>query len=670
MEQRAKDHRDSRRTQRPTSRFYDIHRIFGLLNEDISDALPHMASLLVRTIKFSLAFVLIVAGASDSRAQGFLIPDTTRRDMVFDFAGHNLYISTSTGLIKTFNLSTFEFGRSFNLGGSLWGIDIAPDDSFIIAAQGSFGVSQGTFERVDVVTGAMTNINYVRHFGEGGAWDVAIASNGLAFVTTQYQGSGWTPLRQIDLTTNAMTIRKDAPGSGFGEVRQNTQIQRSASGTRLFFMESNISSGPVFTYSAATNTFGPSFETNAFLDIGSASGAVNHNGSLIGLRTYESPASLNSAPNFDFVHSFGAIDSGIAFDGRRSILYGVNSDTDEIIAYNTTRYAELFRLSIGEDIGNIPNLFATGTLVASPDGKWLALETDLGIRLFQTAGGPVPPPASQLSNISTRAFVQTGDNVMIGGFIVQGTERKRVIIRAIGPELTQHGVPNAMSNPTLELHNVRGALIASNDNWQTTIIGGIITSDQRADIRASGHAPRDGRESAIIAELPPGNYTAIVRGVNDTTGVALVEVYDLNPDSNSILGNISTRSFVQTDDNVMIGGFIVEGTQPKRVILRALGPELSAPPFNVPNVLPDPVLELHNSAGTLIASNDDWQHTIIGGIITSDQVRDIRSSGYAPRDGRESAIIADLPPGNYTGIVRGKNIIIGVGLVEVYDLDQ
>jgi hypothetical protein len=227
-----------------------------------------------------------------------------------------------------------------------------------------------------------------------------------------------------------------------------------------------------------------------------------------------------------------------------------------------------------------------------------------------------------------------------------------------------------MSNPTLELHNVRGALIASNDNWQTTIIGGIITSDQRADIRASGHAPRDGRESAIIAELPPGNYTAIVRGVNDTTGVALVEVYDLNPDSNSILGNISTRRFVQSVDNVMIGGFIVEGTQPKRVILRALGPELSAPPFNVPNVLPDPVLELHNSAGTLIASNDDWQHTIIGGIITSDQVRDIRSSGYAPRDGRESAIIADLPPGNYTGIVRGKNIIIGVGLVEVYDLDQ
>ena len=146
--------------------------------------------------------------------------------------------------------------------------------------------------------------------------------------------------------------------------------------------------------------------------------------------------------------------------------------------------------------------------------------------------------ATILGNISTRAFVQTGDNVMIGGFIVQGTEPKRVIIRAIGPELTQYGVPNALADPTLELHDRTGALIASNDNWRTTIIGGIITSDQVLDILRSGHAPGDGRESAIIADLPPGNYTAIVRGVNDSTGVALAEVYDLSSDTNSILGNI------------------------------------------------------------------------------------------------------------------------------------
>jgi len=256
---------------------------------------------------------------------------------------------------------------------------------------------------------------------------------------------------------------------------------------------------------------------------------------------------------------------------------------------------------------------------------------------------------------------------MIGGFIVQGAAAKRVIVRAIGPELTRYGVPNALANPTLELHDGADALLASNDNWQTTIIGGIITSDQVRDIRNSGHVPGDGRESAIIAELPAGNYTAIVRGVNNTTGVGLVEVYDLSSENSSILSNISTRSFVQTGDDVMIGGFIVEGNSSKRVIVRAIGPELAQ--HGVPDPLADPTLELHNAAGALIAHNDNWMTTILGGIITRDQVQDIRDSGHAPTDARESAIIATLAPGNYTAIVRGVNSTTGVGLVEVYDLD-
>jgi hypothetical protein len=159
----------------------------------------------------------------------------------------------------------------------------------------------------------------------------------------------------------------------------------------------------------------------------------------------------------------------------------------------------------------------------------------------------------------------------------------------------------------------------------------------------------------------------IVRGVGNTTEVALVEAYDLSPETSSILGNINTRSFVQTDDNMMIGGFIAQGTQPKRVILRAIGPELSQ--YGVPNVIADPTSELHDSTGALIASNDDWQHTIIGGIITEDQVRDIQDSGHAPGDRRESTIIANLSPGNYTEIMRSKNIIVGVALVKVYDLE-
>jgi hypothetical protein len=289
---------------------------------------------------------------------------------------------------------------------------------------------------------------------------------------------------------------------------------------------------------------------------------------------------------------------------------------------------------------------------------------------FNSGGRYCAQSLGQLGNISTRAFVQVGDNVMIGGFIVQGTIPKRVIIRAIGPELgaPPYNIPGALANPTLELHNGTGALIASNDNWQHTIIGGIITTDQGHDIMNSGHAPGDGRESAIIADLPPGNYTAIVRGVDNITGVALVEVYDLSADAGSILGNISTRSFVQTGDNVMIGGFIIQGTQSKRVIMRAIGPELGAPPYNIPNAMTNPSLELHDGNGALIASNDNWQTTIIGGIITTNQVRDITNSGHAPGDGRESAIIADLPPGNYTAIVRGVDNMTGVALVEVYDL--
>jgi hypothetical protein len=283
-----------------------------------------------------------------------------------------------------------------------------------------------------------------------------------------------------------------------------------------------------------------------------------------------------------------------------------------------------------------------------------------------------PSPLPRLTNISTRALVETGDNVVIGGFIVQGSGAKRVIIRALGPELTQYGVVDPLANPTLELHNAAGDLIASNNNWGTTIIGGIITQNQVHDIMNSGYAPTNGLESAIIADLQPGNYTAIVRGANDTTGVGLVEVYDLNNPGtvpSSVLRNISSRSIVLTGDDVMIGGFIVQGSGPKRVIVRAIGPELSR--YGVRNVLTDPTLELHNAAGALIASNDNWQTTVLGGIITKDQVMDIQGSGHAPTEPSESAIIADhLPPGRYTAIVRGKNIIVGVALVEVYDLDQ
>ena len=257
----------------------------------------------------------------------------------------------------------------------------------------------------------------------------------------------------------------------------------------------------------------------------------------------------------------------------------------------------------------------------------------------------------------------TGNNVLFAGFIIQGSASKTVLIRSAGPSLTQFGVPGALGDPKLELHDANST-IGTNDNWQTTQLGGVITSNQVAAIQNSGAAPTNPAEPAIIATLPAGGYTAIVQGVGGTQGVATVEVYDLSPNNGAILANISTRGFIQTGDNVMIGGFIVVGNSSK-VIIRATGPSLI--PFGINNALANPRIELHDANGTL-AMNDDWQTTQVGGIITSDQSAAIQNSGLAPSNPAESAIIATLAPGSYTAIVQGVNGGTGVGLIEVFAL--
>jgi len=242
--------------------------------------------------------------------------------------------------------------------------------------------------------------------------------------------------------------------------------------------------------------------------------------------------------------------------------------------------------------------------------------------------------------------VQTGQNVMIGGFIIGGTTPKKLILRGLGPSLAKAGVPEAMADPTMNLYNSKGALIAQNDNWISN----------RQAVLATGLAPTDDREAAIVTSLQPGAYTAIVKSATSTPGVGLFELYDLDPASSQLL-NISTRGSVGTGGNVVIGGFIVGGTQPSKVLVRAIGPSLTV--HNVLGALQDPVLELHNSTGSLIFSNDNWRST---------QEQQILASGLAPTDDRESAIIATLQPGSYTAIVRGANNSTGVGLVEVYGL--
>jgi hypothetical protein len=247
--------------------------------------------------------------------------------------------------------------------------------------------------------------------------------------------------------------------------------------------------------------------------------------------------------------------------------------------------------------------------------------------------------------------VETGDNVVIGGFIITGNAPRRTIIRALGPSLIASGITDVLADPTLELHASDGSLIRANDNWKDT---------QEAEIEATGIPPQNDLESAIVLTLSPGSYTAIVRGKNQGTGIALLEIYDLDRSLDSKLANISTRAFVRTGDNVLIGGFMLGGgSGPREVIVRAIGPSLTR--AGLTNALADPTLALYNGNGTLIISNDDWKDD-------EAQAHVIKIAGLAPTDDRESALVANLTPGPYTAIVAGKNGGIGIGVVEIYNL--
>lgn len=259
-------------------------------------------------------------------------------------------------------------------------------------------------------------------------------------------------------------------------------------------------------------------------------------------------------------------------------------------------------------------------------------------------------PFGQLLNISARLRTGTGDNVLIGGFVVSGADSKKVLIRALGPSLANNGVTGSLADPIVELHDHTGAIITSNDNWKDT---------QQSQVAATGLAPGNDHESAIVTTLAPGAYTAIAHGVSDTSGVVLLEIYDLAKTANARLTNVSARGYVDLGDNILIGGAILGGGNGgvNVVVARALGPSLA--PAGVPNAMQDPVLELHNQQGALLDSNDNWK---------DGNRQAISDNGLAPSDDHEPAIFAVLPPGAYTAVVTGKNNTTGVALVEFYNL--
>jgi uncharacterized delta-60 repeat protein len=312
----------------------------------------------------------------------------------------------------------------------------------------------------------------------------------------------------------------------------------------------------------------------------------------------------------------------------------------------------------------------TATATATPTATATATPTATATATPTATPTPTPTPVpGTIGNVSTRLPVGMGDNLLIEGFIVQGPagSTKKIIVRAIGPSLAPFGITDALPDPTLEIHdsNNGNAIVAMNDDWKVTQVGGLITGDQSAEIAASGFKPGNDLESAIIANLAPGSYTAVVRGSGKNggtvVGTAVVDAYDLSPASSAKLANIATRGLVQPGDKLMIAGFVVQGA-PVKALVKAVGPSLAA--FGVTNALPDTTLQLRDVNGAIVVQNDDWKVRTDG----SSQQAEIEATGLQPTNDLEAAVLTTLLPGQYSALVRGKPETTGTGVVQVYFL--
>jgi sugar lactone lactonase YvrE len=347
----------------------------------------------------------------------------------------------------------------------------------------------------------------------------------------------------------------------------------------------------------------------------------------------------------------------MAIDGKGNTYYG---SSDGVIYHNSFYYDPEFSFGGGSlytgGLGNIQSMAcdsAGNLFVSTPSGiikfnyKGGAASKSTFSSFGTHAGIAFEPPRALALNIATRLGVQAGENVLIGGFIITDTGGKSVVIRGIGPSLTSAGVQGALQDPVIELH-YPGGFFNTNDNWKDT---------QASQIQATGLAPSDDRESAFTYNLGPGNYTIVLKGKNNSAGIGLIEVYDIQQSAGR-LANISTRGFVGAGDNVMIGGFILGGGNgAARIMIRAIGPSLAA--FGISNPLQNPTVTLRDGNGTILNYNNDW---------LEDNATEIYLTGLAPSNQAESAIVMTLPSGNYTAVVAGLNGGTGIGLVEAYNL--
>jgi hypothetical protein len=349
------------------------------------------------------------------------------------------------------------------------------------------------------------------------------------------------------------------------------------------------------------------------------------------------------------LEQFNALSNDIndaAWISQKLFTMRLNGAKTQIQAWTNT-----YGIAKATDVAGAPmRLFSAGTsLVAVTNVENTPVFTILSPALQVTFQSPLPP--ALLANVSTRRSVGTGDNVLISGFIITGSESKKVILRGIGPSLAGMVPQPLLQDPRLDLFDAAGAPIASNSNWQDS---------QPWEVYDTGIAPTDDREAAIVATLAPGFYTFALSAENGSSnGTGVIEAYDLSTTSNSTLANISTRGLVAAGDDVMIAGFILTGDSDRsaNILLRGIGPSLTK--FNVSGALPNPAIEVRDVNGSIVAANDDWQAT---------QKTELETLGVAPSDPKEAALLQKLATGSYTVLLSGANHVGGVGLIEVYNV--
>jgi hypothetical protein len=481
---------------------------------------------------------------------------------------------------------------------------------------------------------------------------IRAGADGRLYVTDYNQPN----IYQVDPATGAILSQTDPRGTNVSNV---SAIEISADRKTLY--ASNLYVGGAVSRYDISGSGAPVLIQRVEAITDPYSGrplAINPNGTSFALLKRGSggsvaPTQVRSSQDANQILGYfasAALPSEVVYDRQGTVAFQAMQGRSRIDVFQT--FDSKLARTITLPSPAVPSYVNPSAITMAVDrtNSYLFVASDpgsgVGLYVFSLLSAPSPPPPPKtLLNVSTRLRTQLGDNALIGGFIVRGDTPKRMALRAIGPSLPLAG---KLADPVLQLFDGSGALVAENDNWNA----------HRSDVLATGISPADEHEAEIAATLQPGSYTAVVSGVNNTTGIGLVEAYDLSPAPNSRLANISTRGKVEAGDSVMIGGFILGGDQPTSFVLRGIGPSLEN--FGVPGTLADPLLQVYDGNGLLVADNDDWR---------TYQEAMLIQSGLAPVNDRESAMLLQLQPGAYTVILRGKGNTAGVGLVEVYNLE-